>query len=716
MIDKNAVFTISSKWIGRPFIGLCRFLAVDAQGSAALIPIPKDHHCKKNLGGPKRVSLAEFSLQIERGNVLPAQCPPVKRAAKRSEAVDREFEKNKKIIYSLDLEDTILFNGPSMAKLLTKASDMHEVPERTIRRLLYAYYVGGQTEESLIPAFKKRGGEGQQNKDTAKRGRRPSDKKSKGSDIPLPDVREKLQDGVKKHWMPGENTFREAYVATMREHFPRRGADLNAKNFEDVVLPENQRPTKWQFLYMIRIVEKEEGKRRAIPGRRRQPEEREEIRGKATDGVLGPGFRFEIDATKQQIQLVSRWSRNEVVGNATIYIVTDVWSSAIVGYFFTLENPSWRIAASALANTFSSKGQIFERLGLDYVEADWPCHHLPSILMGDRAELLSESSRGVRKAGIKVEIAAPMCPEMKGTVESKFSEIKKTHHRLPGSYAKDRKRREKDGKDDALLTIDEAEKILVKAIIAINRQPVSPDRIPPEFFETGGGEISRIGLYSWGLKNKPGHTRTMSEDEYMYYLLSPGNGSVDSDGINFKGHVFRATCPMIELSANVDKVEVRFNEHNAQTIQFYHPCSDVWEEAFNVNQNIMRRPIAFYEWDLFRKQYGSLEEALRMQNAHESLQNRQGDNAIIRKAKSEKKKQQTVSGKPSKSRRAIRAHKAEEKSAVRVDATNQLLPVSALELTKAEDIVPRPTPESRPMTTTKSTAALTAGLWEDDNE
>jgi|GEM_PF-1656491 len=716
MLDKNAVFFISPKWIGRPFVGLSRFLAVDDEGFAALIKIPikppKSKKAKKPelLRGPVKIQLTEFLLQIERGFVVPAEYSPPRLVADGlSGAEIREFEKNKAIIYSLDLDDSILFNALAMKRLLREASKSHEVSERKIRRLLYTYYAVGQTELGLIPQLNKRGGPGKAQKEgTRKRGRRAISETLKGRDIPLPKVRIKLRHGVEKHYLPGMNTFYIAFVETLKEHFHREGADLKSKDLDAILLPKEQLPTKWQFLYVIRVMEKENRKRAAIPGRMRQPDEPEEKRGRAADGVLGPGHRFEIDSTKLQVQLVSRWLRTQLVGTATLYIVVDVWSSAIVGYYFTLENASWRVAASALANTFSSKGHVFERLGLDYSEEGWPCHHLPSILMADRAELLTDSSIGVPKVGIKVEIAASWCPEMKGTVESKFSETKKANYRLPGSYPKNRQRGEKDGKDNAVLTIDEAERILVQAIVAINRQPVSSTRIPPELFESGVENISRIGLYAWGLKSKPGLTRTMSEDDYKYYLLSPDTASIDYEGIKFKSHVFRPTCSMLEiLSMNVNKVQVRYNEHNAQSIYFFNRSSGAWEQAFNMNENIMRRALAFYEWDLFRKKYETLQEAMRMQNAHEVARNRENDNGIIRIAKKEKKEQAAVA-KPSKSRRAIRQHKAEEINAVRPDATHQLLPSSTPKPPKPLEI------DAKPKPATKSVAALTAELWEDE--
>jgi hypothetical protein len=200
----------------------------------------------------------------------------------------------------------------------------------------------------------------------------------------------------------------------------------------------------------------------------------------------------------------------------------------------------------------------------------------------------------------------------------------------------------------------------------------------------------------------------MSEDDYKYYLLSPGTGSANQEGIMFKTHVFRPTCSMLEiLSMKVSMVQVRYNEHNAQIIHFFNPSSGAWEQAFNMNQNIIRRALAFYEWDLFRKNFDSLEDAMRMQNAHDVVRNRQDINVIIRKAKNEKK-EQTAVAKPIKSRRAIRKNQAVEKNALRSVATHQLLPILT-----PDPIIPKVI-ETRPNLAAKSVAALTAELWEED--
>ena len=70
--------------------------------------------------------------------------------------------------------------------------------------------------------------------------------------------------------------------------------------------------------------------------------------GSSRDQVPGPGFIYEIDSTKLQIYIVSRFGRRRIVGQPTLYLLVDVWSGCIVGFALSLNSPSYDLAASAL--------------------------------------------------------------------------------------------------------------------------------------------------------------------------------------------------------------------------------------------------------------------------------------------------------------------------------------------------------------------------------
>jgi hypothetical protein len=266
------------------------------------------------------------------------------------------------------------------------------------------------------------------------------------------------------------------------------------------------------------------------------------LTGKARDSVLGPGYRFEIDATRYQVHLVSRFGRRWLVGEPTVYIIIDVWSGAFVGHTVSINPANWDVARAALLNCFADKGEIFKGLDLPYTSEDWPCRELPSRLAADRAEFISNKAGVVAETWIKVEIMPSMCPEAKGSVERKFKSLKhgNNFYSLPGRHAKNPGRREDDGKSGAALTQYELERILVEIMLDLNNDPVPLSYIPSEVLDAGYKAIMHIGLYKWGLEHRPGYTRTLPPKDVFAYLLSKATATATSSGIKFMKQNFRS--------------------------------------------------------------------------------------------------------------------------------------------------------------------------------
>ncbi|MDB5981882.1 MAG: transposon Tn7-like transposase protein [Pseudomonas sp.] len=341
-------------------------------------------------------------------------------------------------------------------------------------------------------------------------------------------------------------------------------------------------------------------------------------RGKANDYVPGPGF-YEIDATHFQIQLVSRITKSLLVGRPTVYLIVETYDGAIAGYAVSLENPSWAIAALALHNCFTDKSSVFERLGLPYSSSDWPCHHLPTLLRADRAELISNMGHNFVQSGIRVEVTPSMTPIAKGTVEGKNAELKNSRSSrfdLPGRFSKKRERRSPDGKKTAALDIFEFERILVEIIMDLNNTAIDPKKIPPDALAEGPKVASRIGLHRWALRNRAGFTRNMGPNFAYEYLMTNSSGRISPLGILFQGETYN--CDHLRssglLSASINqsiKVKIAYNPLLASEIYFYDPDIKSWLPAFNTDPEIYDIRASFPEVKDFRatqKQLGSQAE------------------------------------------------------------------------------------------------------------
>ncbi|KIH76256.1 Integrase core domain-containing protein [Geoalkalibacter ferrihydriticus] len=618
--------------------GVSRLVGVDSQNFAYLIRVDESP-----LKGPIQIPMLQLQAAIQAGEVLLDQeitieLPPTLEVL--NSAGIEKVKKSMDVLTPLVLDDNVLFNPEYRARMFAQRGEECKIHPRQIRRLYYRYMWGGQTELALAPMFSRCGGRGQKQKPgSKKRGRKPQDS-TVASQVSLPDVREKLEKGAKKFYLPDGLTLEEAFIETKNKYFTRglhieRGAPVTA-----ILLPKEQLPSLAQFRYVCGYL----GKTRKNGRRIRQKLVEWEFRGRNRDNVPGPGYRFEIDATKLQVRLVSRYDRSKTLKDPTLYAIIDVWSGAIVGYALSFHNASWALASKALQNCFTDKQEVFERLGMNwYSREDWPCQHLPQRLAADRGELVSNKAGLIPEIGLKVEIMPPMCPQLKGKVEASIKDVKHGHsHRLPGRHPKNRQRRETDGTETAALTIEEMERVIVEIIIGLNHEPAPAAHIPPEMIEEGETDVTRIGLYRWGVERYT-LTRSLTKEKIWESLLMKGEAALTPKGLNFKCQTYR-----LPAGANVMSrwrasgkgnplVHVRYDEHHADQIWFMDQKEKKWVPASNVSENIKRRKAAFYELEISRQEVKHLRRLAKDENLHRESERRQRINAIITQAEEETK-------------------------------------------------------------------------------
>jgi hypothetical protein len=441
------------------------------------------------------------------------------------------------------------------------------------------------------------------------------------------------------------------------------------RRLEDILVSPEKRPSLRQFRYICQLLERREGKRKQAPGRARPRKTKLVLKGRSRDGVAGPGYRFEIDATKLQVQLVSRYGRQHLVGEPTLYIVIDIWSGAIVGYALSLNSPSWALASKALKNCFTDKTEVFERLHLRYTSDDWPARHLPSRLAADRGELVSGKADVVPELGIIVEIMPSMSPERKGKVESKFKDIKHRNnfYRLLGGHPKNPGRREPDGKDKAALTLEELEICIVEIIIDLNNDPVPFRYVPAEAQSLGSSDITHIGLFRWGLDHRPGFTRSLDPKSVFNALLARATASVTTRGIHFRKQFF-VSPRLLELgytaraaNSGAHEIEIGYDDHFADQVWFCDPILGDWVPAMNDDEETRHLRASFLEVEKFRRKHEKCALEAKAENVHRKDEKARGINKMTREAAQQAKEQRT--GLPKSSRAGIRKNRLIDKAA-----------------------------------------------------
>lgn len=624
-----------------PFEGQVRVVAfTDDRKSIALSRLDLRKPC-----APMLVSVREFSKALEGGQIIELEEPnwqlPISESqlpGKRRQAFIAARELMAPFIGLSDEEQPIDEAGRPLVKYdmpklilnahhrrvaFREASELKGVSEKTLERKFYRFLKYGMTVLALAGPQKPRGqGPKWQKPGSKKRGRKPRS----GADVaPTPtsaEVKDRLKPYCRK-FLEGKLTLQAAYHLSLLAHFSirkmtaeelariERREDLSIEEIENHLVPKDQRPTLDQFRYIaekIRIesgIEKTKSIRELRP--RQMPSSR---RGRARDWVRGPAFEFEIDSTKLQRRMTSRIYPHRVLASSTEYVVVDKWSTAIVARFPSLDHPSFNLGAAALRACLQDKGEIFRDLGLPYGSDQLPTREAPSRLIVDRAEFVSNKAKPICDLGIQIRPAASGNAAGKGTIEGTFSGLKhgraRQHLFLPGEYPKFPKRGEDDGMHDACLDTDDSERRSWEVVLQYNAQPVPAEDFPPDALGMGLENISRIDLYLWGLKNRPGGPFLVSKRDEITYLMQQGFATVTPDGINFAGQSF--DCPTFNKVAYLrrssdPRIEIRFDNLVGHFIYILDDTVQDWAMAMNQNQEYAALRYTLLELQDFKTEY-----------------------------------------------------------------------------------------------------------------
>ncbi len=612
---------------------------------------------------------------------------------------------------TLSQKPALLHAPLTLSKEIKAVAQSMDLSQRTVKRWVLDWLQAGRNPAAVVRGFIEPVVTGQElgkQHRGAKRGAGKT-KPETASDAPAHEIREKCEKAYVSYVKGQRMIWTEAYYEMLIVlcGIPEAElADSRQGLLMDPVLIEKYRPPTWpQCRYVFRKLKKQEN----VPGN----ESPRGKRGKATDNVPGPGF-YEIDETFFQIQLVSRVTKAELVGRPTVYLIVDIFDGVITGYAVTLENPSWGVAALALYNCFSDKGETFSRLGLPFASKDWPCHHLPTMLRADRAELVSNMGMEFPTSGVRVEVTPSMTPIAKGTVEGKNSELKKERpgrFDLPGRFKKARERRQSDGKKDAALDILEFERILVEIIMDLNGEPMDPRRIPPDAFHLGAKVASRIGFHEWALENRAGFTRKMGANFVFEHLLTKAHGQVTPLGIKVGNEVF--VCDRLRemgylvaaVGADIE-IPVSFHPHYAGEVFFFDKANDAWIAALNVDPEVDRFKMTFAE----AKEYRAMQDLMAQQAGFDNHARRRTRVPVVREAiKTALDEKASLGIKTNASNARIRENRTKEKASQRSAGLNGALSRAASGTQVPPTITTSaPPPDPGPPATKESTSAPVA--------
>ncbi len=492
-------------------------------------------------------------------------------------------------ITSQPLREWIFVQG-SLSKKIAAASARTGVSKKKIKRWLFRYWKYGSIPAALQNNYLACGGRGKRKSSGAKKRGRPrqcvsngEDPKNVGTNV-TDEIRQIIAVSIDRWYRTADGrSLQFVYRRMIEQFFSEQIIDENGNTRR--VLHKN-RPTYGQFYYWAQQHTEDPETRKARQGPRKWALKGRGLRGRAVDGVVGPGDRAEMDSTTLDLYLTSLLSRQIPIGRAILYVIIDVFSRLILGFHLALEGPSWNTARIAVYNAFRNKVDLCKEYGITISEEDWPCEVLPSSILVDNGELRGEKADDmIMGLGITVENCPPFRADWKGVVESRFRTLQEgVIHFLPGAVKKrHRERGERDYRLDATLNIREVGNIICRLILYHNHHHEYPDLLTQEML-AANVPPTPIALWRWGLKNITGTLRAVDSQLVYRHLLPREMASITESGIVWHGRRYSCATEAAENWRAIArqkgrrKIEIRYDPANTdhvwvQTeINRFEPC------------------------------------------------------------------------------------------------------------------------------------------------
>lgn len=267
------------------------------------------------------------------------------------------------------------------------------------------------------------------------------------------------------------------------------------------------------------------------------------MHGYSWEGAEGPGLMYAIDSTVGDVYLRSSIDPSWIVGRPIVYVVVDVFSTAVVGFYVCLNGPSWDTAQVSLFNTVASSELLSSLWGHDMKQSLFPVPTLPARLLCDRGEYLSKRAKSTgMELHTALSYAAPFRPDMKGVVEVMHRIMKNTqYHFIPG--AMDARRREYDLRKSnpaaATMTVRQYMQFLHECFYVYNLTADRSKRLDAHMIAQGVFP-SPAGLWHWGHRMGIGFSRYQPQAELVTQLLPSGDARVTKNGVMFRRNCYSA--------------------------------------------------------------------------------------------------------------------------------------------------------------------------------
>ena len=258
----------------------------------------------------------------------------------------------------------------------------------------------------------------------------------------------------------------------------------------------------------------------------------------------GPATSVIVDSTSFDVG-----SANEdrfPLGRPTLYVATDEYTSALVGFLLTLTPPSYFNAVNCMTMAVTSKAEFCRSLGLEGHENKWIMSGLYSAFFCDMGSdyKTKDLDQFVSTFHCSIKHSPTGNPAMRAIGENVFQRIhEQILHKVPGVVSEylPKKAGGKNSQAEYTLLLQELNKLIAKAVITLNDKPLEKwdgdADFPSELAKTPNN------IWKWGIANRTGLLQTVDRDHFWYSLLKREQTTVSKNLLKIKKVQY--VCPTL---------------------------------------------------------------------------------------------------------------------------------------------------------------------------
>ena len=241
-----------------------------------------------------------------------------------------------------------------------------------------------------------------------------------------------------------------------------------------------------------------------------------------------------LDGTICDIYLVN--DKGQLIGRPVLVVACDANTSMCLGYSLSWQGGTYSLQ-NLMLNILEDKVALCERMGISITADQWAVNQLPGIMVTDGgSEYKGKTFEQIAELGVSLIHLPPYRPELKGQVEKLFDLIQKSYKDMlkgKGVIMPDfQERGSHDYRKDAVLTLEEFERIVVRCIVHYNCERVIKSYpYTSEMLESNVKPYANE-IWNWKVENDIGtNLISVSSKDLILTLLPRTNGKFTKYGL-----------------------------------------------------------------------------------------------------------------------------------------------------------------------------------------